>query len=72
MRLCAKIVAEHDIYETDKEKQNLIDWYALSEADQKKNNNTIRNLTGNIKEDRAGLLGAGTVETYERTLQRAQ
>ena len=26
IRLCAKIVAETDLYETDKEVQNLIDW----------------------------------------------
>ena len=26
VRLCAKIVAETDLYETDKEVQNLIDW----------------------------------------------
>ncbi len=28
MRLCAKIVAATDLYETDKEVQNLIDWCA--------------------------------------------
>ena len=26
IRLCAKIVADTDLYETDKEVQNLIDW----------------------------------------------
>jgi len=26
VRLCAKIVADTDLYETDKEVQNLIDW----------------------------------------------
>lgn len=31
VRLCAKIVAETDIYETDTEVQNLIDWVCLSE-----------------------------------------
>ncbi len=31
IRLCAKIVAETDLYETDKEVQNLIDWVCLSE-----------------------------------------
>ena len=31
VRLCAKIVAETDFYETDKEVQNLIDWVCLSE-----------------------------------------
>ena len=29
IRLCAKIVAETDLYETDKEVQNLIDWVCL-------------------------------------------
>ena len=46
--LCAKIVAETDLYETDKEVQNLIDWVCLSEQI-KENNNTIRNLTGEYK-----------------------
>ena len=45
VRLCAKIVAETDLYETDKEVQNLIDWVCLSEQI-KENNNTIRSLTG--------------------------
>ena len=31
VRLCAKIVTETDLYETDKEVQNLIDWVCLSE-----------------------------------------
>ena len=70
IRLCAKIVAETDLYETDKEVQNLIDWVCLSEQI-KENNNTIRNLTG---EYRAGLPGGstGAVEAHERTVQRAE
>ena len=48
VRLCTKIVAETDIYETDTEVQNLIDWVCLSEQI-KENNNTIRNLTGEYK-----------------------
>jgi len=48
IRLCAKIAAETDLYETDKEVQNLIDWVCLSEQI-KENNNTIRNLTGEYK-----------------------
>ncbi len=48
VRLCAKIVAETDLYETDKQVQNLIDWVCLSEQ-RKENNNTIRNLTGEYK-----------------------
>ena len=39
---------ETDLYETDKEVQNLIDWVCLSEQI-KENNNTIRNLTGEYK-----------------------
>ncbi len=31
VRLCAKIVTETELYETDKEVQNLIDWVCLSE-----------------------------------------
>ena len=48
VRLCAKTVAATDLYETDKEVQNLIDRVCLSEQI-KKNNNTIRNLTGEYK-----------------------
>lgn len=48
VRLCAKIVEETDLYENDKEAQNLIDWVCLSEQI-KKNNNTFRNLTGEYK-----------------------
>ncbi len=48
VRLCAKIVAETDLYETDKEVQNLIDWVCLSEQI-KENNNIIRSLTGEYK-----------------------
>ena len=48
IRLCAKIVAETDLYETDKEVQNLIGWVCLSEQI-KENNHTIRNLTGDYK-----------------------
>ena len=48
IRLCAKIVADTDFYETDKEVQNLIDWVCLSEQI-KENNNTIRNLTREYK-----------------------
>ncbi len=48
IRLCAKTVAETDLYETDKEVQNLIDWICLSEQI-KENNNTIRNLTNEYK-----------------------
>lgn len=48
VRLCAKIVEETDLYETDKEVQNLIDWVCLSEQI-KENNNTIRSLTGEYK-----------------------
>ena len=46
--LCAKIVADTDLYETDRELQNLKDWVCLSEQIIE-NNNTIRNLTGEYK-----------------------
>ena len=46
--LCAKIVVEIDLYETDKEVQNLIDWICLSEQI-KENNNTICDLTEKYK-----------------------
>ena len=44
----SKIVAGTDLYKTDKEVRNLIDWVCLSEQI-KENNNTIRNLTGEYK-----------------------
>lgn len=47
VRLCAKILTETDLYDTDKEVQNLIDWVLVSEQ-MKENNNVIRNLTENI------------------------
>ncbi len=46
--LCAKTVAETNLYETDKEVQNLTDWVCLPKQI-KKNNNTICNLTGEYK-----------------------
>ena len=54
IRLCAKIVADTDLYETDREVQNLIDWVCLSEQI-KENNNTIRNLTGEYCKERNNL-----------------
>ena len=44
VRLWAKMVEETDLYETDREVQNLTDWVCLSEQI-KDNKNTIRNLT---------------------------
>ena len=49
VRLCAKILTETDLYETDREMQNLIDWVLVSEQ-MKENNNVIRNLTGEYKQ----------------------
>lgn len=49
VRLCAKIVTETDLYETDMEVRNLIDWVCVSEQI-KENNNEIRNLTGEYKQ----------------------
>ena len=48
VRLCAEIVGETDLHETDEKVQNLIDWVCFSEQT-KENNNTIRNLTGDYK-----------------------
>lgn len=43
--LCAKILTETELYDTDMEVRNLIDWICVSEQI-KTNNNIIRNLTG--------------------------
>lgn len=49
MRICTKIVAETDLYVTDSEMQNLIDWVCVS-GQIKENNNRIRELTGEYKQ----------------------
>lgn len=48
VRLCAKILSETDLYDTDMEVRNLIDWICVSEQI-KSNNNEIRSLTGEYK-----------------------
>ena len=48
VRLCTKILTETNLYETDKEVGNLVDWVCVSEQI-KVNNNEIRNLTGEYK-----------------------
>ncbi len=48
VRLCAKILTETELYDTDMEVRNLIDWICVSEQI-KANNNTIRNLNGEYK-----------------------
>ena len=48
VRLCAKILLETDLYDTDIEVRNLIDWICVSEQI-KANNNEIRKLTGEYK-----------------------
>ena len=48
VRLCTKILIETDLYDTDKEIRNLIDWVCVLEQI-KANNNEIRNLTGEYK-----------------------
>ena len=48
VRLCAKILSETDLYDTDIEVRNLIDWICVSERI-KSNNNEIRSLTGEYK-----------------------
>ena len=69
VRLCAKILTETDLYDTDKEVQNLIDWVLVSEQ-MKENNNVIRNLTGEYKQIEPGE-SKGEAGAYERALQRA-
>ena len=49
VRLCAKILAETDLYEVDAEVRDLIDWVCVS-GQMKENNNKIRNLTGEYKQ----------------------
>lgn len=44
VRLCAKILSETDLYDTDMKARNLIDWICVSEQI-KSNNNEIRSLT---------------------------
>lgn len=46
--LCVKIFSETNLYDTDKEVRNLIDWICVSEQI-KSNNNEIRSLTGEYK-----------------------
>ena len=48
VRLCAKILSETNLYDTDMEVRNLIDWICVSEQI-KSNNNEIRSLTGEYK-----------------------
>ncbi len=48
VRLCTKILTETELYDTDIEVWNLIDWICVSEQI-KENNNTIRSLTGEYK-----------------------
>ena len=48
VRLCAKILSETDLYDTDMEVRNLIDWICVSEQI-KSNNNKIRSITGEYK-----------------------
>ena len=49
VRLCVKILTETDLYETDAEVRNLVDWVCVSEK-MKENNNKIRSLTGEYKQ----------------------
>ena len=48
VRLCAKILTETELYDTDMEVRNLIDWICVSEQI-KTNNNEIRSLTREYK-----------------------
>ena len=53
MRICTKIVVETELYVTDPEMQNLIDWVCVS-GQIKENNNRIRELTGKYKQIELG------------------
>lgn len=64
VRLCAKILTETDLYDTDMEVQNLIDWICVSEQI-KSNNNEIRRLTGEYKRIEPGCR-EGVREQLER------
>ena len=48
VQLCTKILKEIELYDTDMEVRNLIDWICVSEQI-KENNNIIRNLTEEYK-----------------------
>ena len=64
MRLCAKILTETELYDTDMEVRNLIDWICVSEQI-KTNNNAIRNLTREYKKIAPDCRG-GVREQLER------
>ena len=64
MRICTKIVAETELYVTDLEMQNLIDWVCVS-GQIKENNNRIRELTGEYKQMESGCR-EGVREKLER------
>ena len=49
VRLCTKILMKTDLYETDIEVQDLVDWICIWEQ-MKENNNKIRSLTGEYKQ----------------------
>ena len=53
VRLCAKILSETDLYDTDMEVRNLIDWICVSEQI-KSNNNEIRSITDFLSPDVRG------------------
>lgn len=64
MRICTKIVVETELYVTDPEMQNLIDWVCVS-GQIKENNNRIRELTGEYKQIESGCR-EGVREKLER------
>lgn len=64
VRMCAKILLETDLYDTDIEVRNLIDWICVSEQI-KTNNNEIRKLTEEYKRIEPKCRG-GVREQLER------
>lgn len=70
VRLCAKILAETGLYETDIEVRNLIDWVCVS-GQIKENNNKIRSLAGGIQTNRTRVSRGcqRKIGTYEKVVR---
>ena len=67
VRLCAKILSETDLYDTDIEVRNLIDWICVSEQI-KSNNNKIRSITGEYKQIEPDWEGVRTQLEHMKSL----
>ena len=68
VRLCAKILSETELYDTDIEGRNLFDWICVSEQI-KSNNKEIRRLIGEYKRIEPDCReGVSTVGAHENSL----